>query len=148
MPDSARFAADQADFVTGSAVAGAAAPGDEAGNGSDGRAAAGSGEDPPAGRGGSLASVLDTLRDAASAHDSRAQTPGLPDTGPLPGGRDAAEDGRALAEGGPGLRQFDDGDEEVVDLANDVDELLEVHRLADIGVGMLGVAAQDVLRGP
>jgi len=40
---------------------------------------------PPAGRRGSLASVLRTLREAASAHDSQSQGPELPVIGPLPG---------------------------------------------------------------
>ena len=43
--------------------------------------------------------------------------------------------------------QLHHGDEEVVDLPDDVHEGLEVHRLADVGVGVQGVAAQDVLLG-
>src|ERR1700740_525540 len=47
-------------------------------------------------------------------------------------------------EGGA-ARQFHHGEEEVVDLADHVHEALEVHRLAHVGVGVQGVAAQDVL---
>ena len=43
--------------------------------------------------------------------------------------------------------QSDDLDEEVVDLADRGDELVQVHRLGDIGVRVELVAAQDVLLG-
>src|SRR3954451_7463651 len=44
-------------------------------------------------------------------------------------------------------RQFDDADEELVDLADDRDEPLEVDRLGDVGVGVQLIAAHDVLVG-
>src|SRR5260370_4500647 len=43
--------------------------------------------------------------------------------------------------------QADQGQEEVVDLADRVDEVLEVDRLADERVGVQRVAADDVLLG-
>jgi hypothetical protein len=64
---------------------------DAAGNRPAGDAATGdrAAGEPPAGRRGSLASVLETLRDAASAHDDQTRAPVLPATGPLP---DKSED--------------------------------------------------------
>src|SRR5579862_8863305 len=44
-------------------------------------------------------------------------------------------------------RQADQGQEEVVDLPDRVDEVLEVDRLGDERVGVQRVAAQDVLLG-
>lgn len=77
---------DKVSPATGSSVAGAAGRGSEAGSGGGRPAAAeAASSDPAPGRGGSLAAVLQTLRDAASVHDSRAEQPQLPDTGPLPG---------------------------------------------------------------
>ena len=46
---------------------------------------------PPTGRRGSLASVLQTLRDAASVHDGQEQSPRLPAIGPLPAQRKGKE---------------------------------------------------------
>src|SRR5699024_6404759 len=43
------------------------------------------------------------------------------------------------------LRQAHDGDEEVVDLADDLNELIEVDRLGDVGVGVQTVATHYVL---
>ena len=45
------------------------------------------------------------------------------------------------------LRQAHHRDEELVDLADHLDEPLEVDRLGDVGVGVQVVAAQDVLLG-
>ena len=54
--------------------------------------------------------------------------------------------GRAVRRRGYG-REGDDGEEEVVDLADDLDELVEVDGLGDERVGMEVVAAEDVLFG-
>src|SRR5690606_25041085 len=51
----------------------------------------------------------------------------------------------ARIPGGSAAGQPHDRDEEVVDLADDLDEALEVHRLGDVGVRVEVVAAQDVL---
>ena len=76
---------DKVGPATGSSVAGAAGRGSEADSGGDRPAAADRASDPIPGPGGSLAAVLETLRDAASEHDARAEPPRLPGTGPLPG---------------------------------------------------------------
>lgn len=76
---------DKVSPATGSSVTGAAGRGSAAGSGAERPAATGPASDPAPDRGAPLASVLDTLRDAASVHDAAAQPPRLPDTGPLPG---------------------------------------------------------------
>ena len=84
-PDGRMHVSDKVSPATGSSVTGAAGRGSEADSGGDRPAAAGPASDPAPGPGGSLASVLETLRDAASVHDGRAEPTQLPDTGPLPG---------------------------------------------------------------
>jgi hypothetical protein len=78
--------AREKDSSNGARAAGQAAGDQAAGDRPAGdRAAADRAAGAPAGRSGSLASVLGTLREAASAHDDQAGAPGLPETGPLPG---------------------------------------------------------------
>ncbi|HEY1641711.1 MAG TPA: hypothetical protein VGG35_13560 [Streptosporangiaceae bacterium] len=80
---------DKVSPASGSSVAGAAGRGSEAGASADGPGAGEPAGEAAAGRGGSLAAMLETLRAAASAHDTRAEPPPLPDTGPLPGEGDS-----------------------------------------------------------
>jgi 8-oxo-dGTP diphosphatase len=69
---------------------------------------------------------------------------------PVPGvgGRGRSSALWRLGVGGLGAGQSHDADEEVVDLPDRVHELLELHRLADVGVGVQRVAAQHVLLRP
>ena len=61
-----------------------------------------------------------------------------------PPGRRGLAAARAISEP---TRQLDDGDEELVDLAHDLDEAVEVDRLGHVGVGVQVVGAQHVLLG-